>query len=263
MRKIVLAFLIVTLTLPTVPSVRASGTITISANGYEAGIVGDLGNPAAVAQTFVGNDGVLSSFTLSYLYPVGSPVGSVSWSVRSGGCTNGIVASGSFTPGTPGALLVNVANGPYLSSGTTYCLTLTATALQTGSASWTFDSGGNDYANGSLWSSVNNGGAWSAASDQDLTLTVVTIDASTNTPITPTNTTVPGVTPTPTITYTPTATVTPTITPTPNLYAVSTLSSGQAAAVIYTVSVGEAANFAALIILIVIGLFGIVLKANK
>jgi len=66
-------------------------------------------------------------------------------------------------------------------------------------------------------------------------------------------------TPTPAVTDTPTTTETPTATPTatPNLLAVSTLTSGQAVAVVYTISAGESLISVLLVILIGLVIFGL------
>jgi len=90
--------------------------------------------------------------------------------------------------------------------------------------------------------------------------------APTNTP-TPTYTYTPTPTETPTLTFTSTptftASATPLMTNTPNLYGVITLTSGQAAAVIYQVSVGEMAIIVSNILLVILVIFGLFVLAVK
>ena len=86
--------------------------------------------------------------------------------------------------------------------------------------------------------------------------------APTDTPTpTPSNTPNGSETPTPTETETPT--ITPTASSTPNLYAVSTLPSGQAGAIVYTVSIGEAAIFGELAVILALMIFGLFIVARK
>lgn len=79
---------------------------------------------------------------------------------------------------------------------------------------------------------------------------------------TDTDTPVPTVTDTPTDIATGIATDVATATSTPNLYVVSTLPSGQATAVVYTISGGEAAIFGELLVVIGLITFGLYLQAK-
>jgi len=71
----------------------------------------------------------------------------------------------------------------------------------------------------------------------------------------PTDTPTPTFTDTPTSTVTPTETTTPTATP--NLYWVSTLTSGQSVAIVYTISAGESLISVLLVILVGLVVFGL------
>ena len=253
-RALILSLVLLLTLLPvfSIGSVYASGTTTITASGSAR----TLGNGGAsnqdVAQSFQVSSGYLSQFTVKFGANTGSPSGTVTYEFRndsSNSPTGSVIDTGTFTPTASATNTVTLSPLNLLSGSTTYWLVLKPTTTQSAGVAWTVQvSTSSTYANGDCATRINNG-AWTVSSTTDMESSYTTVDPTAT--ATPPSSVTPTITPT--LSATPTITLTPSKTPTPDFYAVSTLDpSGQDVAVVYTITGGETANFAALIVLIIV-----------
>lgn len=151
-------------------------TTTLTVDSAGATTSGSIGNVAGVyrraAQTFqVTATGVLDQITVSFAANVGTPSGTVTWAIEGvDGLPTGTPltagSTGTFTPTASANNTISIANGPTLTAGVTYALTLRTTNNQTSGNYWQLNvNAGNPYANGIYYidtgtSSTSYNGTW-------------------------------------------------------------------------------------------------------
>src|SRR5512139_2935445 len=136
----------------------------------------DTANTYREAQSFQVTAGRLSTIKVTWEANVGSPVGTVTWGVRSTNEDGTVLATGTFTPTPSGEDIITVVDGPFLASATTYYLRIESTQAQSNSNAWIWKGQlGSSYADGGRTYS-NNGGAWTATcGDMECSITTTAV----------------------------------------------------------------------------------------
>ena len=159
----------------------AGGSTVIDTVGSNGAGIGDVsGNDRWIAQSFVpASEGYLSQLKITLSTNSGSPTGNIVWELRSNSGSSPsatILDSGVFTPTPNTQNIVNVVDGLFLNTSTTYWLVFRCQTVQSSSRLFVFKSNNsNPYASGQKKNSDNGGSSWSGgANTEDLTLTIIT-----------------------------------------------------------------------------------------
>ena len=142
----------------------AGSTTDVNATGDFVAIGNPAGTSTWQAQSFQITAGIFSQFKITHSSNGGTPSGTMTWQLcaDSAGDPGSVLDTGTYTPVASTENTINVSDGPFLSSSTTYWMLLKPTTPQSSGNAWRWvmSSTGSVYANGTLKSSTNGGSSW-------------------------------------------------------------------------------------------------------